>query len=73
MFWKRKKKMGQILGGMPYKIPPIPPRKEYESMLDFLRQAEFYNKSNSYKEEAMILEDIKVLIDSQIIELTKLK
>jgi len=45
MFWKRKEKttigaLGQI------QIPPIPPKKEFSTMLEMLRDAEKYDTEN---------------------------
>lgn len=45
MFWKRKQKT--TIGALgPIQIPPIPPKKEFSTMLEMLRDAEKYDTEN---------------------------
>ena len=42
MFWKRKNVTSSI-NGLPFVIPPIPPKKGYGDMLELLREAESHS------------------------------
>lgn len=43
-FWKRKEKITRGTLG-PLLMPPIPPRKEFETMLEILRDAEKFDNN----------------------------
>ena len=43
MFWKRKTTIGTL---RQIQIPPIPPKKEFSTMLEMLRDAEKYDTEN---------------------------
>jgi len=45
MFWKRKEKV--VIGNLgPFLVPPIPAKREFETMLEILRDAEKYDTGN---------------------------
>ena len=55
MFWKRKKQVVSSIGGLPLEVPPIPPKKEFATMLELLRDAEKYdNESEKEASEAVL-------------------
>lgn len=43
MFWNREKKVVSSIGGLPLELPPIPPKKKFETMFEILRDAEKYD------------------------------
>jgi len=45
MFWNRKEKV--VIGSLgPLLIPPIPAKREFETMLEILKDAEKYDNGN---------------------------
>ena len=55
MFWNRKKQVVSSIGGLPLEVPPIPPKKEFATMLELLRDAEKYdNESEKEASEAVL-------------------
>jgi len=47
MFWRRKTKVvNSNIGLRPLILPPPPPKKEFETMLEILRDAEKYDNAN---------------------------
>jgi hypothetical protein len=67
MFWKRKpvntvisSKNGYLMINNP---PPIPPKKEFESMLELLRDAEKYDNSGEAEVSLKQLETLREYID----------
>ena len=54
MFWKRKEKVVKGRFG-PLLIPPIPAKKEFEIMLEILRDAEKYDTGNDIEVRNVLL------------------
>lgn len=54
MFWKRKKETSHGALG-PLSVPPTPPKKEFETMLEMLRDAEKYNNAGENEVSDAIL------------------
>ena len=63
MFWKRKQIISSTAKGFPIALPPIPPKKEYEIMLELLREAEHFSHSGDSDVEKEQLEMLKRAID----------
>lgn len=54
MFWKRKEKV--VIGSLgPLLIPPIPAKREFETMLEILRDAEKYDTGNNIEVRNVLL------------------
>lgn len=45
MFWKRKERIDYTAKGHIFIPPPPPPKKEFETMLEILRDAEKYDNA----------------------------
>lgn len=58
MFWKREDKKEQTPLGLIISIPPIPPKKEFTTMLELLRDAEKYDTSGEPEVSKKILSDL---------------
>lgn len=55
MFWNRKKQIVNSIGRLPLEVPPVPPKKEFATMLEMLRDAEKYdNESEKEASEAIL-------------------
>lgn len=46
MFWKRKGRIEHTVKGHIFIPPPPPPKKEFETMLEILRDAEKFDNTN---------------------------
>ena len=65
MFWKRKE-IVSYKSNFALELPPVPPKKEYEIMLELLRNAEHLSHSGEFEVEKEQLEIVKSVIDRYI-------
>lgn len=62
MFWKRKQKISIGAVGL-LQTPPTPPKKEFTTMLEMLRDAEKYDTENEKDCRDTILTGLSEYID----------
>lgn len=65
MFWKRKEKTIHVLGGAIKQIP-VPAKKEFETMLELLRDAEKFDIADEKELSLITLSNLYDYIKSYI-------
>lgn len=63
MFWRRKPKVTDGALGLLLQ-PPIPPKKEFETMLELLRDAEKYDIAEESDSSKAVLRELQARIDA---------
>lgn len=63
MFWKRKNRNSITAKGVPFVLPQPPAKKEFETMLEILRDAEKYDNAGEYDVCNLTLNNLKQYID----------
>lgn len=70
MFWKRKKIIRHTPLGLMSDIP-VPPRNEYQNMLELLKDSEKYDSSGEKELSINLLETLSTYIGRYIVKQTK--
>lgn len=65
MFWKRKEEIKYSNIG-PILMTPMPPKKEFETMFEMLKDAEKYDHTEEYGVSDMILKDLVKYINDYV-------
>jgi len=65
MFWKRKEKTIHVLGGTIQQIP-VPAKKEFETMLELLRDAEKFDTADEKELSLITLSNLSDYVKSYI-------
>jgi hypothetical protein len=55
MSWNSKKQIVSSIGGLPLEVPPMPQKKEFETMHELLNDAEKYDNASEKEASEAVL------------------